>query len=269
MHDVTHELIGGLPPYYPSSDSSDNYRFLKAVGRELSGNDLDINDIDTAIGVVGKAATDLVVPAGETYTIRAGNYEEYGTVTVNGTLTVDGTLVAASISGNANITGSGTVRTTEEILIDRLYELGKLIERPPRANEGYESYRARLIAGFAVAASKATIGGLLDAVSIILDIPTTAIDFSEPAGGENGTAQIGVPSEALTDSNISQTDLVNNLEDLIPAGYRIEATSIGTFTYITPTDYDNDLHDSSKGYDGLDTNGDPKNNGGTYAGVIT
>jgi hypothetical protein len=43
---------------------------------------------------------------------------------------------------------------------------------------------------------------------------------------------------------------------------------LGTFTYITPTQYNDGLSEAQYGYDGLDINGDPKDNGGTYAAVL-
>ncbi len=57
---------------------------------------------------------------------------------------------------------------------------------------------------------------------------------------------------------------------------RIEVLTIGTFTYTDtdsysggdPYDPGSQTSDASKGYDGLDANGDPKDNGGTYAGAL-
>lgn len=153
--------------------------------------------------------------------------------------------------------------------LDELQALGELVDTPPRDGETLEHYRARLLAEYSIVTSKATIEDLLETASEILSMNQSGLTYGEPSAGEHGTAELGVPAPRLDDLNLSNSDLVNILDRIIPAGYRLNVFQRGTFTYITPGDYNSDLHDADLGYDGLDGNGDPKDTGGTYSGVIS
>jgi hypothetical protein len=75
---------------------------------------------------------------------------------------------------------------------------------------------------------------------------------------------------------------VSILDKQSAAGFRIDIRSRGTFTYIGDDEYTGAYDssnggydptelssDATKGYDGLDSNGNPKDNGGTYAGLLS
>lgn len=207
--DLTRDLVGGLPGYYPSSERSSNYDLLEPIGERLCNHEAIIDVIDDASGVQ-------------------------------------------------------TARDMEE-----LEALGELIQTYPREGESLEHYRARLIAEYALSSGTGTIRSLLETAAGILDVQPSSITFSEPAGGENGTAQLGLPAQAIDDTDLTENDLIDILDRLIAAGYRLTAQIIGTLVYISPADYAADNHDPAKGYDGLDNGGEPKDNGGTYAGLIT
>lgn len=151
---------------------------------------------------------------------------------------------------------------------DQLRKLGDLVSLPPNENETKEHYRARLIAEYAIVTCEGTISDILNTIAEIFDASVSNIRYAEPAGGENGTVEIGMPGMALDESQLTDTEAVEIIERLLAASYRLEGYRIGTFTYITPTDYSNNNHDASLGYDGLDASGDPKDNGGTYAGLL-
>lgn len=153
--------------------------------------------------------------------------------------------------------------------IAELEELGKMVDTAPLEDEALEHYRARLIAEFALSSGAGTIRSLIETAAGVIDVPVDQIDFNEPAGGERGTAQLGLPGAAIEDLGLTEAFLIDILDQLVAAGYRLTAQIIGTFTYINPADYASNAHDPERGYDGLDTNGDPKDNGGTYAGLIT
>lgn len=269
--DVAAHLAGGLPAYYPSSPSDDNYILLEAVGEELEQQDDDIAAVqrDTTVQTAGK--NDLTIDANQSQTIEEGESVEVHTTTVDGTLTVEGVLETVTLEGDGTVTGDGDVRILSPQNysgFQALVEQSKLIGVPPRTGEGLESYRARLLAEYSTITGKATISDLVLTAARILDVRPEAITFEEPSGTERGTAQLTFPGAALDELAFNESELANILDRTIPAGYRLEALRSGTFTYITPTDYNNNLHDASLGYDGLDGNGDPKDNGGTYAGVI-
>lgn len=162
--------------------------------------------------------------------------------------------------------------------IERLAELGALFEAPPEENEDIDHYRARLLAEGRLATAEGTIEDVIDGTAEILDISVDNVEYSEPiAGGtENGTASVSLPSKALDGTTLTASEIADYLDKLASVGCRIEGIVSGTFTYLSTSDYTGsgsfdsaDLNsDSTKGYDGLDGNGDPKDNGGTYAGAI-
>lgn len=154
--------------------------------------------------------------------------------------------------------------------IDQLAELGKLLDTPPNEGEAKEHYRARLLAEGMLATSEGTIKDVIFGAAEILDVTMEDIGYSEPIVGttENGTASLDLPGAALDSINLTNSEVATFLDDLASVGCRIQGIRSGTFTYITPNDYNSSNFDTTKAYDGLDTDGDPKDNGGTYAGVI-
>lgn len=160
------------------------------------------------------------------------------------------------------------VRPTEVDDFDSLKKLGKLVNVVPYENEAKEHFRARVLAEYALATCEGTIEDVLVNAAYILDVSVTSITFSEPVGSENGTIELSFPSRAIDDSPLTDSELSTILDRLLPASYRIDTFIPGSFEYISPTEYNNNNHDSTKGYDGLDANDDPKDNGGTYAGVL-
>lgn len=210
---MTHEdtaahLAGNLPEYYPSSESTGNYKLLKPVADELDKHEDDIDNIGFAT--------------------RVQTAQSY----------------------------------------DQLRKLGELVSTPPNEGETLEHYRARLIAEYAIVTCEGTIEDILNTIAEIFDADVTNITYQEPAGGENGTVEVGLPGLALDESQLTDVEAVDIMERLLAVSYRLEGFRIGTFTYISPTDYTNNNHDPSLGYDGLDSNDNPKNNGGTYAGLL-
>jgi hypothetical protein len=152
--------------------------------------------------------------------------------------------------------------------IETLARLGKLVNTVPRENEGLEHYRARVMAEYALSTCEATIEDVLVNAANILNVSPESITYNEPVQGEYGTVELSFPQRAISDSALTDTELSTILDRLLPASYRIDTFIPGSFEYITPTDYNSNNHDSTKGYDGLDANGNPKDNGGTYAGVL-
>lgn len=206
--DTAAHLAGNLPEYFPSAESTGNYKLLKPVADELDKHEGDIDDIGFAT----------------------------------------------------------RVQTAETF--DQLKKLGSLVSLPPNEGETREHYRARLIAEYAITTCEGTIEDILNTVAEIFEADVSNIRYAEPAGGENGTIELGLPGLALDESQLTDAEAIEIAERLLAASYRVEGYRIGTFTYITPTDYENNLHNPSLGYDGLDANGDPKDNGGTYAGLL-
>jgi len=267
--DTAAHLAGGLPEFFPSDSSSGNYNLVKPIADELDGIENATGAVDSAANVQEDVKPNLTVAAGNTYTIAAGDTEEYGQVTIEGTLEVNGALNCRAIDNQGKVVVSGSLSVDDEFAIERLAELGKLIETPPRENETYDHYKARLIVEYAKLTGEATISDLLTAAAEMMALDSqTPLGYTEPAGNERGTARLNIPQRGIDNTTLSGSEVATLLEKLVPISYRLESVVLGTFTYITEADYNNNNHDSSKGYNGLDNNGDPKDNGGTYAGFL-
>lgn len=267
--DTTLDLSTGLPALLPSSERSNNYALLEPIGKELDKSSLHISDIDYATTVQDQMAPDRTIAGDEDYVIGPDEVEYYNTLTINGTLTVRGGLGAATVEVNGTLDNDGgTIKVDEDFIINRLAELGRMVNLPPDEGETASHYRARLIVEFSLLSTEGTIRDVLTTAAEIFSVSEEKIGYQEPAGGENGTVQLKFPSQALDELELSGAEATNILDRVLAAGYRIEGVTVGTFTYITPEDYNDGNHDASKGYDGLDANGDPKDNGGTYAGTI-
>jgi len=163
-----------------------------------------------------------------------------------------------------DIANATQVQLAEDV--PQLNELAKLVELPPKSNEALEKYRARTIAEFQTMTSEGTAKNLIRNTATILGVAASQVVYSELT--EHGVISLGVPGNALSAAALTDAEFVNALQRQAGAGFRIEATVLGTFTYISPADYTANNHDASKGYDGLDSGGSPKGNGGTYAGII-
>lgn len=268
--DITTELVKGLPDYYPSDDSSNNYALLEPVGEALRDSYSDLESIDYASTVQDEMAPPLTVPINQTHVIRDNETVYRDEVIVSGTLVVDGTLYAKSVTvqDGGVLTGTGTVTggANLEEFTQRLEALGQLVGVDPHQGETVSHYRARVIAEYSIVTCEGTIEDVVTATAQILGTDVSEIQIDDRAGP--GEVAIFIPVAALEDIGFSDSELAEVLEKLIPASYAVAGIQRGTFTYITPSEYDSGIHDESAGYDGLDTNGDPKDTGGTYAGII-
>jgi hypothetical protein len=167
---------------------------------------------------------------------------------------------------DADIESVDNATTPQEAeTVAQLEELAKMVQLPSKQNEGKEKYRTRVLVEFQHVTNEGSIDELVSNVATLLDVRIQKIDFRKDG---HGSITLAVPGSALDSLEITNSEFVNIAESLIAAGFNLSAIRRGTFTYITPTEYQNGNWDSSKGYDGLDTNGEPKDNGGTYAGLI-
>lgn len=133
-----------------------------------------------------------------------------------------------------------------------------------KTNEPVEKYRLRTFTEYQSITSEGTIDGLLNRIGGLLDVDPSVITYDELAAN----MKIGIPSKAANNLPLSVEEFSSNLNLLVPAGYKLDLIMLGTFTYITPAQYTDELSEAEYGYDGLDTNGDPKDSGGTYAAVL-
>lgn len=195
----------------------------------------------------------------------SGNWKLLATIGSEiGTLNTDAKLVDQAL----------TVQDANTI--DQIERIAKLVDLPPNRDETLEHYRARVLARFQALTSEATISDALNSVATILNADVENLTYTEEHTTEPGVCQIGVPGSRLDSFQLAGAEFAEIVDDLIAGGYRVDVLQRGTFTYLSESDYTGsgsydpaDLDSNiTKAHDGLDTNGDPKDNGGTYAGVL-
>jgi len=227
-HDTTEEdLASNLPPWFPKDPSSGNYSLLKPIAEVL-------DEVNEERQAVDKA-----------------------------------------------------VHPTKAETIDQLQALAQLVDVDPYKNESLEHYRVRVISEFQLLTSKGTVQDLLNASSTILSTTVDRIKYTEEHTQEGGKCRLGVPANPINRLELADGEFVEIVGELIPSGYSVELFKKGTFTYlsksewantrqsnysgsftfITTTTYGDSNHNSTKGHDGLDTSGNPKDTGGTYSGI--
>ena len=152
--------------------------------------------------------------------------------------------------------------------IEQLDHLARLVDLKPYQDETLEHFRSRVISEFQLVTSEGTVNDLLTATATILNTRVNSIRYTEQHTSGSGRCQVGVPSSKLSDIELSDTEFIEIVDQLIPSSYAVDVLLNGTFSYVSVSDYESGNFGRDYGYDGLDSGGDPKNNGGTYAGVL-
>lgn len=152
--------------------------------------------------------------------------------------------------------------------IAQLEELAKIVDLIPQRGEGKEKYRARVFAEFQLVTNEATPAEIILNAANILNVDPERIRYEEL--DEPGVILLRVPASAVDSLSVSEEEFAQIINRLVAAGVRVDTLKTGTFTYISESDYEDSsfVHESERGYDGLDTNGEPKESGGTYSGLI-
>lgn len=164
--------------------------------------------------------------------------------------------------------------------IDQLKKWGELVDIKPRDGESKEHYRSRIIAKFQLNSCEGTARDILYSASTILNCNVRDIGYDELDA--ETTIRLTFPGKKIENSNLSSDEITNILHDLLPAGYEVAGQKRGTFTYLSESAYTGSYDSSNGGYDsadldstyryghdGLDSDGNPNDNGGTYAGIIS
>lgn len=151
--------------------------------------------------------------------------------------------------------------------IAQLEKLGKMVDLSINEGESKEHFRSRLFAQYQLNTTEGTIGDVIHTVSTILDVSPENIGYKQL--DVDATVEVTMPYSAVDNLNLQESEVANILDDLVPAGYRILGQTQGTFTYVTPSTYTNTSDWAQyQGYDGLNVNDEPKQDGGTYAGIV-
>jgi hypothetical protein len=151
--------------------------------------------------------------------------------------------------------------------IDQLEALGKMAGVSHNEGEPKEHFRSRVVAEYQLNTTEGTISDVITSASQILQVSPKNIEYKNmdtPA-----VVKLTIPASSVKGIDLTPAEVENILSDIMPAGYNIIGQKRGTFVYVTPTTYENTTDWSTyDGYDGLDTNDEPKGTGGTYAGLI-
>ncbi len=170
-----------------------------------------------------------------------------------------------SLSGDIlDVDNASTIQYADSIA--QLENLAKLMDLSSKEGESKEKYRNRTIAEFQKLTSEGTAKDVLNNSSTILGIENDKIGYNKL--NENGAIQLKCPGKALDNLAMTDSEFQEIITKHAAAGYRLDVTRRGTFTYVSASDYNDGNMESQYGYNGLDSNGNPKNNGGTYAGLI-
>lgn len=149
--------------------------------------------------------------------------------------------------------------------IEELEQLATTVGATPKEGETLSKYRTRVMSELQALTSEGTIGDLIVNTAVLLGTSYDKVVFEllEP-----GYGTLKVPLTAVDALDISDAEFADILSRQAAAGYRIEITKSGTFTYTSAADYTPGESFPERGYGGLDINGDPKDTGGTYSGVL-
>lgn len=183
------------------------------------------------------------------------NYAVYGAIA---------NYESRSIEDIRNVSRATEVENADSF--DQLIELAKFVDVYPRTEEGLEEYRLRVLSTFQNITSEGTPKDILDNAGYILGISPTNIDYNEPESP--GLITLGFPSEAVSNSALTVEQIISLLDQNVAAGYSLQSLITGTLSYIDAEDYAQGNHTAGTGYVGLDANGDPTGNGGTYSTTL-
>lgn len=157
--------------------------------------------------------------------------------------------------------------------IDQLDEHAKLVSEKRRGSESKEHYRSRLIARYQLNTNTGSIKEFIEGAATIIDVSISDVTYIDYYREFNvrGVVGLRIPSQSVEQLDISAEELAKILQDITPAGREVRAQLSGTFQYVSAQEYEqrDDWTDYQYGYDGLDDDGNPKEEGGTYAGTLT
>jgi len=143
-------------------------------------------------------------------------------------------------------------------------EIGAPFDTVSKSAESVEKYRLRTFTEYQSITSEGTVGGLINRIAGILNVDPETVEYEE----KPAEITLTPPPGSIDNIALSPTELSENGRLLIPAGYQLSFRVLGTFTYTSSGEYNLGNSVPDRGYDGLDTNGDPKENGGTYSAIL-
>lgn len=150
--------------------------------------------------------------------------------------------------------------------IEELTELAKLVNLAPISGEPLERFRLRVISRYLRITGEGTISEIINAAAMLLDIDTENIRYSQSQ--ESWVIVLEFDEGPIQNQSISTERFRETLTQNLTAGARVELILTGGFEHISITEYNSVTPETGVGYDGLDENGEPIEDGETYAGTF-
>jgi len=141
-------------------------------------------------------------------------------------------------------------------------KLGEIVGVSPADSDTLQYYKKRVATQYQQLSQSGNPVDILSYASTLFEVDkeTLTLDFIDG----KAKFKLSAPTGAI-ESNVQNTsNAVDVFQEITAATFSADVIGRGTLEYITESEYQNSNYDSSKGYDGLDSNGDPKGNGGTY-----
>jgi len=157
-----------------------------------------------------------------------------------------------------------------ELAQDRQLDyIGRKYLTPRKDGESDDVYRVRIILAHKTVTAGGTVDDFKEVSAVALDADPEQIVLDEPFDTETARVDITVEQSVLDSSNLTVNQYINSLQQIKAAGVKLNGFATAGFTHRSEEDFNNGVNDSSKGYNELDSNGDPKDLGGGYAQLFT
>lgn len=153
-------------------------------------------------------------------------------------------------------------KPTEADSVESLHKLAKLVNVSPNENEDIEHYRARVLAAYHNVTNEGSIGEVTNTIAYILDVDNETVMYY--GSEEPGIIEMGIPIKGINNVPLDEAEILDIVEDNLPAGYSVESIALGTFSHMAVGDESVE----GRGYAGLDEDGEPTDTGGTYTAFI-
>lgn len=146
----------------------------------------------------------------------------------------------------------------------QLDKFGEFLQTPRQTGETDDHYRGRLVTQLAALTGGGTIWAIKQVCATLLKIDPSDAVIEEDFGTEPARFILTLEGHVIENSPVSAEEVRGFLETARAAGVRVEARTLGGFTHRAQ----GDVSDPAKGYDSLDETGQPRGEGGGYAGLI-
>lgn len=145
--------------------------------------------------------------------------------------------------------------------IPQLNEKARLVDLKRKEGESLEKFRKRVILEYGKTTNEATPFDLLYGVAAAIGQNINSVEISNL---NDGLLEVRLPSSVVENAPLNKSEISNFLEQIIAAGFNVAIIEVGSFSYISSTDYNNSNFTPDHGYASV-ANPD---SGGVYSGTL-